>query len=134
MVQTVPSSVTGKFRVKGCSVIRSFHFLQLQWPNPTKVNVFYQNTFTLTVSTDPYEPLPIWTRWKKLPLITFDLPQRWIKYELEHVHCKASEARYMLVDVLIMHFKGAILMMFIKVTISLGDTWSTSCPSKLYHF
>ena len=134
MVQTVPSSVTGTFRVEGCSLIRSFHFLQLQWPNPTKVNVFYQNTFTLTVSTDPYEPLPIWTRWKKLPLITFDLPQRWIKYELEHVHCKASEARYMLVEVLIMHFKGAILMMFIKVTIGLGDTWSTSCPSKLYHF
>ena len=31
----------------------------------------------------------------------------------------------MLVEVLMMHFKGAILMMFIKVTIGLGDIWST---------
>ena len=53
---------------------------------------------------------------KKVPLITFDLPQRWIIYELENVHCKASEARYMLVEVLIVYFKGVIPMMFIKVT------------------
>ena len=40
----------------------------------------------------------------------------------------------MLAEVLIMHFTGAIVMMFIKVTIGLGDIWSTCCPAKVVSF
>lgn len=71
---------------------------------------------------------------KQLCLITFDLSQRGIKHELEHVHCKGSEARYMLAEVLVMHFKGAILMMFIKVTMVWVVFGPPDAQAKLYHF